>query len=208
MMKKQEFIETFIKPGTYYFDRKGYLNVNGDVDTRARGLFVPRFPVKFGYVSGDFVVDDIGLYTLKGSPREIGGMFSCSFNQLKSLEDGPLKVGDDYWCDSNRQLTTLKGIAPTINNSLWANSCSLTTLVGGPRLVAGSYHCEDNKLTTLVGAPYEVGLDMWAQGNPLQNTDGVPSIVWEEVFVDYNVKITSRPRSGNIILYERPRVFG
>ncbi len=61
---------------------------------------------------------------MSGSPSTVGGHFSCSYNELTSLEGGPSTVGDDFNCNSNK----------------------LTSLEGSPNYVGGDFYCSGNKL--------------------------------------------------------------
>ena len=72
---------------------------------------VSRLPVEFGTVSGWFDGSDIGLTSLKGSPKTVGKFFNCCGNKLTSLEGGPGTVGLNFDCTGN-PLKSLKG-APT-----------------------------------------------------------------------------------------------
>jgi len=80
----------------------------------------------------------------KGISNIIEGSFSCSSNQLITLEGGPKKVGGSFNCSQN-QLITLKG---------------------GPKEVSGSFDCSYNQLTTLKGGPKEVGGSFYCSYNP------------------------------------------
>jgi hypothetical protein len=73
------------------------------------GFRIDKFPIKFGKVSGEFIILESGLTTLEGCPSYIGGDFSCTGNRLTSLEGCPSYVGGKFGCSRNK-LTTLKGI--------------------------------------------------------------------------------------------------
>jgi hypothetical protein len=77
------------------------------------------------------------LKTLVGLniPQEVGVHFSCSNNQLTSLEGAPQEVGGNFYCSYNQ----------------------LTSLEGAPQKVGGNFYCHHNQLTSFEGAPQEVG---------------------------------------------------
>jgi hypothetical protein len=75
--------------------------------------------------------------------RNISGFFTCSHNNLTTLEGAPQSVSD-FYCTDNK----------------------LTTLVGAPESVGGEFNCQDNNLTTLEGAPKSVEGDFYCSGNP------------------------------------------
>ena len=52
---------------------------------------------------------------MKGAPQIVGGTFSCSENQLTSLEGAPQEVGGAFNCTHN-QLTSLKGAPKIVKN--------------------------------------------------------------------------------------------
>jgi hypothetical protein len=57
---------------------------------------LPRLPIKFGKVYGDFICSSNKLETLKGVPKFVGGDFNCSHNQLKSLKYAPGEVRGNF----------------------------------------------------------------------------------------------------------------
>jgi hypothetical protein len=103
----------------YTVNVDGTVDVNGDVSLSGWHPAnikekLTKIPLKFGKVTG---------------------YFSCSSNDLTSLEGSPTHVGDYFNCSANK----------------------LTSLEGGPREVGGAFYCQDNNLVTLDGAPKEIG---------------------------------------------------
>jgi len=111
----------------------GSIDYNGDVDLRELNL--TEIPFKF---------------------RMVRGHFSCSHNQLTTLENCPEEVGGGFWCDNNK-LATLKGSPREVGGDFSCTNNQLTTLKGSPREVGGHFSCSANKLTTLKDAPQKVG---------------------------------------------------
>jgi len=110
----------------YTINHDGTVDVSGDVSLRHFKLF--EIPVKFGKVSGDFVLRYNTISSLKNSPNIVlGGYFDCSQQQgsLKTLEGCPKYVDGIFmchWCG----LTTLKGI----------EKCE----------ILGDFHCSHNDI--------------------------------------------------------------
>ncbi len=63
--------------------------------------------VKFSKVSGTFMLNNLELTSLKGTPRECYN-FDCSYNNLTDLKGGPDKVDYSYKCMNNK-LTSIEG---------------------------------------------------------------------------------------------------
>ena len=91
--------------------------------------------VKFNKAKYAFDCSAIGLTSLEGCPKEVGGQFTCEDNELVSLEGGP-KTAGSYNCEFNK----------------------LTSLKGAPEKVKYDFNCSNNKtLESLEGCPKEVG---------------------------------------------------
>ena len=58
-------------------------------------LNLTSLPLRFSRVGGDFSCSANQLTTLDGGPREVGGNFYCHYNQLTSLDGVPREVGGD-----------------------------------------------------------------------------------------------------------------
>jgi len=96
----------------------------------------------------------------------VGGDFSCSHNQLTSLEGAPREVRGDFRCDANG-LTSLKGAPEKVGGDFWCHNNRLTSLEGAPREVRVSFWCDNNQLTSLEGAPEKVEGDFTCSRNPI-----------------------------------------
>jgi len=104
-MKLSTLLESTLPKVYSLNDLKGAtepVNVTGNVNLY--NMKLARLPVKFG---------------------EVGGDFSCSDNQLTSLEGAPSQVGGDFYCIKNK-LTSLVGIHKIIK------SCKAIGLRGNP----------------------------------------------------------------------------
>ena len=55
---------------------------------------------------GSFSCTNNNLTSLEGAPREVKGDFNCSDNNLTSLEGAPREVKGDFYCYNNN-LTSL-----------------------------------------------------------------------------------------------------
>lgn len=78
------------------------------------------------------------LETLKNSPTELMGFFSCCMNKLKDLKNSPRKVGTIFNCSDNR----------------------LHTLFGGPKEVGTEFAIRNNPLFSEDFAPLFVAKEL------------------------------------------------
>lgn len=81
----------------YTINRDGSIDVNSyvNLDTeddrvglplkKREKLILKKIPLKFNYVSGDFYCSKHKLTSLEGAPKEVGGSFNCSHNELITL---------------------------------------------------------------------------------------------------------------------------
>ena len=165
--------------------------------------------IKFGTVTGDFILCGLNLESLdgsphtvngsfncsendltslKGSPKHVGGSFNCSNNLLENLEGGPEVVKSDYRCHSNN-LVSLKGSPKTIYKDFICYSNELETLEGGPKFVGGDISCYRNKLTSLKGGPKKIGGSKFmAFENKIVSLEGI-----EEVDINSNALLIDNP---------------
>lgn len=112
------------------------------------------------------------MITLAGCPKQIGGVFNCYGNQLKTLQFGPESVGADYYCHEN-QLESLKGAPEIINGNFNCLLNNLKTLRHGPKIVKGNFYANNNQLTDLVGSPEKVG-SFFITSNFIRNLENCP----------------------------------
>jgi hypothetical protein len=148
-----------------YTINNGLVDVDGDVDVSGGTYILPRFPFKFGRVSGSFFCYYCNLKTLEGSPIEVGGDFVCGYNDLKTLKGAPQKVGGKFSCNCN-DLISLEGAPSEVGDSFHCHYNKLKTLKGSPREVGDDFDCGDNNLKTLEGGPIKVGGYFRCENNP------------------------------------------
>jgi len=150
---------------------------------------------------GSIDVDDsINLYNekLDKLPLKFGaisGRFTCSFNNLTSLEGAPVSVDGDFIISHNI-LTSLEGAPVSVDGDFIISHNNLTSLEGCPHIVGGSFVCGFNRLTSLKGAPVSVGNNFHCYENQLISLDGSPAKIGGD-FVCYDNKLTST-YSGDI----------
>ena len=173
------------------------IDVNGDVNLKL--LTITKLPLKFGSVSGYFDCP-LGLTTLEGSPKYVGGNFNCSSNELTSLsgspesvgghfdctnnklitlEGGPVSVDGDFDC-SNNKLTDLKGSPNKVGWSFKCFNNELTDLKGSPEYIGDNLFCSNNKITSLENNTKHIGIRIWINNNPISNILGT-NIVYEDL---------------------------
>ena len=88
--------------GVYDYDIcDGVVHVVGNVNLNISNMGLTSIPVPFGYVSGYFSCSHNQLTSLEGCPSEVGGVFDCRGNQFASLEGCPSEVGGSFYCGAN-----------------------------------------------------------------------------------------------------------
>jgi hypothetical protein len=133
-----------------------------------------RLVVTFKETVNNFDCRDLGLTTLEGTPRKVGGAFYCEWNPLTSLIGGPLVAVKSYNAQ-NCNLTSLEGMPEEIpDGDVWVDGNQLTDLKGGPKKVNGSYNASDNKLTSLEGGPEYCKFSLSVRDNQLTDFRGWP----------------------------------
>lgn len=121
------------------------LNSDGTYDTNASVALDKTFvdangklKVKFNKAKYNFDCSAIGLTSLEGCPKYVGGEFSCEDNELVSLEGGP-KYAGSYNCEFNK-LTSLKGAPEKVKwDFICSNNKTLESLEGCPKEVGGTF---------------------------------------------------------------------
>lgn len=122
----------------FTISESGVVDVNGSVDMDIDDI--KKLPVKFGRVTGDFIVAGSELETLEGCPQVVGRSFDCTHTLIKSFVGGPQQVGRSY---------------------IAVNCDNLESLEGLPRVVPGRLDLSGKtKLQTLEGISEEIG-QLW-----------------------------------------------
>jgi len=81
-------------------------------------------PIQFNIIKGNFSCSWNNIKSLEGSPRKIKGYFDCSNNKLKSLKGSPKEIGENFYCYYN-QLTSLKGCSEKVGENFYCNHNNL-----------------------------------------------------------------------------------
>jgi len=122
------------------------IDVAGGVNLAYKNL--EHLPLKFNYVSGNFLCRINKLKSLEGCPRTVNGSFFCNDNELKTLEGSPQTIDGDFHCFNN-ELKTLEGSPQTIGGNFLCFVNKLKSFEGSPQTVGGSFYCADNELRDL-----------------------------------------------------------
>ncbi|MBZ4042586.1 hypothetical protein [Flavobacterium hibisci] len=101
--------DCWINIGLYKINTDGSLDVTGNVKFAENMNFTTDIPLVFNKVSGDFDCSRMNLRSLKGSPKEVGGVFNCTFNQLESLAYVP-KIAHRFIFDNTVQSLCTGGV--------------------------------------------------------------------------------------------------
>jgi hypothetical protein len=81
-------------------------------------VLMEELPVQFKEVSGDFILGQNGLKTLKGAPLKVGGDFICSGNFIKDLDFLPIDI-DERIILLNNGLESFTSPLEHANNIIW-----------------------------------------------------------------------------------------
>jgi hypothetical protein len=149
------------------------IDVDGDVSLTSNGL--EYLPLKFNYVSSNFVCSDNKLKTLEGCPQTVSGSFYCYDNELESLEGCPQTVSGSFDCYNNK-LVSLEGCTQTINGSFDCYNNKLVSLEGCPQTINGDFLCSYNELITLEGCPQTVGRNFDCSNNKLKDLEHISEV--------------------------------
>jgi len=129
----------------------GSILVPGDLDISGRGL--TKLPnLSSVKVVGNFSCSNNQLTSLEGAPHTVGGCFYSYSNQLTSLKHAPHNVGGNFYCCLN-QLTSLEHAPHSVSGEFDCSSNHLTSLDNAPHTVSGGFFCSGNQLSSLECAP-------------------------------------------------------
>jgi hypothetical protein len=116
--------------------------------------------VKFGEVYGDFLIGDLGLTSLEGSPEKVGRSFSIHSNsKLTSLKGGPLEVGGNFACMES-DLSSLEGSPLKVGGDFYIRP-EPASLSGAPLEISGEF-----RLSERSWKEFRIGwnLEGWIEG--------------------------------------------
>jgi len=118
------------------------IDVDGSVYLHGKLGDLKQLPLTFNEVKGDFSCSYNNLTTLERCPKEIRGGFECVWDELTSLEHSPKIVGEYFNCGDNHHITSLEGLENAyIGGELFVRGCkNLYSLKGFPKKV-GSFKC-------------------------------------------------------------------
>jgi hypothetical protein len=163
---------------TYFMGTKGIIvNDNGTVDAHgsvnSRGIYnFDRLPVDFYKVSGPFKCPMVGLTTLDGAPKFVGGAADFSNNRLTKFKNQIEKV---FALNIASNLFESLQNGPQVTHFYDCSSNRLTDLVGAPVKLDVTFDCSNNKfLTTLNGCPE--AQQILARSCNLKTLEGAPSV--------------------------------
>jgi len=83
----------------YKINSDGSIDVNSSVNFWCKGL--SKIPIKFNKINYDFSCSNNELTSLEGSPVEVNGGFYCNNNKLISLQYAPKIIRDNFFCQDN-----------------------------------------------------------------------------------------------------------
>jgi hypothetical protein len=173
--EQEEFLNRCTKGTWTYNPATGLVDVNGNFNCPKQELEDFK-GIKFGRVGGTFSCSSNNLTSLEGAPQKVDGDFYCSSNNLTSLEGAPQKVDGDFYCSSNN-LTSLEGAPQEVGGGFSCRNNKLTSLEGAPQKVGRDFYCGDNNLTSLEGAPQKVDGDFSCSYNNFTSLEGAPQKV-------------------------------
>jgi hypothetical protein len=121
--EQESFLDQYTK-GTWSVNpATGLVDVQGSFDCSYRKL-ESLAGIQFGTVTGGFSCSGNELTTLEGAPQTVEEGFYCAHNQLTTLVGAPQTVGGNFWCFSN-PLTTLEGAPRTVEENFWGDAFQL-----------------------------------------------------------------------------------
>lgn len=177
--------------GVHNYTINSDLSVNVEGSVNFSGLGLEHIEVRFSAVTGDFNIDENSLTSLVNSPFVVGGIFSCTRNQLTSLEGAP-RYAQTVACSHNL-LRNLEH-CPLMNLSLYCENNLLESLSGLKNLAEGPvelsiFNCSGNRLTSLEGGPLSTKHHYFAQNNQLTTLDFLPKRVEGRIYLDENAQL-------------------
>lgn len=182
MLKTKEEIEEWLLRQEYSKEKEIIINddltvdIVGDIRILTLGNKDANiFPVQFGIIKGDFIINYKNLISLKGSPREVHGIFHIAGNKLTSLKYSPKIVTKNFVASYN-QLTSLEGCTEEVG-SFFCQFNQLQNLKYGPTKVRNTYDVNNNKLISLEGSPKKINSEFNVSDNKLESLQFGPEIV-------------------------------
>mgnify|MGYP001298282849 FL=1 len=155
----------------YEINEDNTIDVFGNVDLWDKKL--NKIPLSFNKVTGNFSCSYNNLTSLEGCPKWVGGDFSCHYNKLSDIDYGIQIVDGNFYCNNNK-ITTLKG-SPKLVGSFSCYKNKITDLKGCPKYIKGNFDCRYNSIKTNVSNIKSVGLFLTSL-----KEDGLNSLNYED----------------------------
>ena len=169
----------------YTINSDGSISVDGNVYMSFKSL--REIPLVFKEVSGHFSCSDNQLKSLEGCPEKVGGGFYCEDNNLSSLKGCPKEVGGGFDCSFN-QLTSLEGCPDARIIRCYNNK--ITSFKGIPEFWEGELDIENNPVDEIFKLfNRDVRCIEWIREYDVIQGDKVSRHRLEEVFHTLNMKI-------------------
>ena len=106
----------------------------------------PDGSIDVKYVKDDYVdLYNKGLTKLPIKFNKINGHFSCSYNELTSLEGSPIEINGSFYCDDNK----------------------LTSFEFAPKIIRRDFECRWNNIKTFEYFPSFIKDDFICNNNPI-----------------------------------------
>ena len=181
-MSIEEICEKY-KINNYEINEDDTIDVYGNVDLWDKKL--NKIPLNFNKVTVNFSCSHNNLTSLEGCPKWVGGDFSCHYNKLLDIDCGIQMVDGNFYCQNNK-ITTLKG-SPKSVGSFYCYKNQITNLKGCTKYIGGEFDCSDNELTSLEGCPKSIGQRFYADSNCLSDLDFIPDSMGGGFYCDNNI---------------------
>ena len=149
------------------------VDVDGNVNVYNQNL--KYLPFQFGKVTGYFSCSCNELTSLQYCPTTVGMVFNCSGNNLSSLQYCPSVVGGGFYCNDNL-LTSLRH-CPNTDGEFDCSHNQLASLQYSPSTVGGNFICFSNILNSLQYSPSTVGGYFDCSDNQLPSIQYCPTTV-------------------------------
>lgn len=132
--------------------RDGLVNVFGHAKMVKSEYNMPKIPVKFGSITGDFWCREQSILSLEGAPHFVGREFDCSNSAITSLKFSPKSVDYSYIC-YGVLMNSFDGISETIEHMIlitYKEHLPLLKLLTIKKLKYVEFHAEDNHPVELI----------------------------------------------------------
>lgn len=165
----------------YHINKDLSVDVESSVDLGFKNL--THFPIQFNEVFGAFSCTHNQLTSLEGAPRKVYGNFYCDENLLTSLEFAP-DTNESFDCSSNK-LKTLKGISPNIKEDFHCHDNELESLEYCPQLLE-YLNCNNNQLKTLKHTPFKITRHFDCEYNQITSLEELDNLKVPSLNLNHN----------------------